>query len=312
MTSSSDTSDATTLDPAAIDSWRARLGRLGVWAATDAMSVDTAGAFAPEVEALGYGALWLPETLGRDPFAHAAHLADRTDGLLLATGIANIHHRHPGPMLQATNTLAEQSGGRFLLGIGVSHQPMVEGLRGLDYGKPLSMMRKYLDGMDASPYMSVPPPAPAPRLLAALGPKMLELAAERADGAHPYFTTPEHTATAREILGPDKLLCVEQKVVLTEDATEGRETAHAALGMYATLPNYRNNWLRLGYTEDEIESRDPRFVDAVVAWGSVDALQARVQAHLDAGADHVCIQALSIGSPFKADRNTLAALAPNT
>ena len=304
--------ETSTLDSSTIEGWRARLGRIGVWCATDGMPVDKAAAFAQEVEGHGYGALWLPETLGRDPFAHAAHLAEGTDRLLLATGIANIHHRHPGAMLQAANTVGEQSGGRFLLGIGVSHQPVVEGLRGLDYGKPVATMRTYLDGMDASPYMSVPPSEPVPRLLAALGPKMLELAATRADGAHPYFATPEHTARARAILGPDKLLCVEQKVVLTEDATEGRETANAALSMYADLPNYRNNWLRLGYTEDEIESRDPRFVDAVVAWGAPDALLARVQEHLDAGADHVCIQALSIGSPFKADRDALATLAPGT
>jgi probable F420-dependent oxidoreductase len=308
MSSSPDTSPTGT----DIDDWRARLGRIGVWCATDGMDVEKAAAFAEEVEGHGYGALWLPETLGRDPFAHAAHLADRTSRLLLATGIANIHHRHPGAMLQAANTVGEQSGGRFLLGVGVSHQPVVEGLRGLDYGKPVATMRTYLDGMDGSPYMAVAPQQPVPRLLAALGPKMLELAAARADGAHPYFTTPEHTATARSILGPDKLLCVEQKVVLTEDATEGRETANAALSLYADLPNYRNNWLRLGYTEEEIESRDPRFVDAVVAWGPADALQARVQAHLDAGADHVCIQALSIGSPFKVDRATLATLAPGS
>ncbi len=305
-------SDTSTLPSAAIEGWRARLGRIGVWCATDGMGVEKAAAFAQEVEGHGYGALWLPETLGRDPFAHAAHLAEGTDRLLLATGIANIHHRHPGAMLQAANTVGEQSGNRFLLGIGVSHQPVVEGLRGLDYGKPVATMRTYLDGMDASPYMSVPPSEPVPRLLAALGPKMLELAASRTDGAHPYFATPEHTATARSILGPDKLLCVEQKVVLTEDATEGRETANAALSMYAELPNYRNNWLRLGYTEDEIESRDPRFVDAVVAWGAPDALRARVKEHLDAGADHVCIQALSIGSPFKVDRDALATLAPGT
>ena len=303
-------SDISTAAASTIEGWRARLGRIGVWCATDGMSVEKAAAFAKEVEGHGYGALWLPETLGRDPFAHAAHLADGTDRLLLATGIANIHHRHPGAMLQAANTVGEQSGGRFLLGIGVSHQPVVEGLRGLDYGKPVSLMRTYLDAMDASPYMSVPPEAPVPRLLAALGPKMLELAATRADGAHPYFTTPDHTATARSILGPDKLLCVEQKVVLTEEAGEGRETANAALALYADLPNYRNNWLRLGFTEEEIESRDTRFVDAVVAWGSPDTLQARVQEHLDAGADHVCIQALGIGSPFKADRGALATLAP--
>jgi probable F420-dependent oxidoreductase len=290
--------------------WRDRIGRLGVWAGTDGMPVADAAGFASTLEGLGYGTLWIPETIGRDPFVHIAHLAGAADRLTFATGIANIHHRHPGAMLQASNALAEQTGGRFVLGVGVSHQPMVAGLRGLPYDKPLATMRTYLEAMDASPYMAVAPAEPAPRLLAALGPKMLELAASGADGAHPYWTTPEHTATARSIMGPDKLLCVEQKVVLTEDADEARATAAAALAVYINLPNYRNSWLRLGFTEEEISGHDPRFVDAVVAWGSADALADRIQEHHDAGADHVCVQALTPGHPFRADLDALRALAP--
>lgn len=293
-----------------ITAWRERIGRLGAWAPTDMMSVPDAVAFAQLLEELGYGTLWVPETIGRDPFVHLAHLADHTSTLRFATGIASIHHRHPGAMVQAANTLAEQTDGRFVLGLGVSHQPMVDGVRGLSYDKPLSTMRTYLEQMDASPYMAPAPSEPAPRLLAALGPKMLELAATRADGAHPYWTTPAHTATAREILGPDKLLCVEQKVVLTDDAEVARGTAIGALSVYINLPNYRNSWLRLGFTDEEIGGHAPRFLDAVVAWGDVAAIQERVDEHIDAGADHVCVQALTPGHPFTADRDALRALAP--
>ena len=286
-----------------------RLQTPGVWFFTDGMSAAEAAEAAARIEQLGFSALWLPETVGRDPFAHIAFLAEHTDSLILATGIANIFHRHPGPMKQAANALAEQTGQRFVLGLGVSHAPLVEGLRKLDYRKPLSQMRTYLEAMDASPYGAVEVEAP-PRLLGALGPRMLELARDQADGAHPYFTTPEHTRQAREILGEDKLLCVEQKVVLSTDADQAREIANKAIEMYAGLPNYRNNWLRLGFTEDEIEHRDPRFVDAVVAWGDEEALQERVRAHYDAGATHVCVQPLSSGRRGSLDWATLEALAP--
>jgi probable F420-dependent oxidoreductase len=289
---------------------RERLSTTGVWYFTDGMSAGEAAEFAQRVESLGYSTLWLPDTVGRDPFAHIAWLASQTTTLQFATGIANIYHRHPGPMLQATNTLAEQTGGRFVLGLGVSHGPMVEGVRGLDYSKPLTTMREYLAAMDSSPYRGQQGPERPLRLLAALGPKMLELARDAADGAHPYWTTPEHTAQARDILGPDKLLCVEQKVVLSTDPAAAREAANAALSIYAALPNYRNNWIRLGFSDDEIEQRDPRFVDAVVAWGDADAVHARVQAHYDAGADHVCIQPLSTQGPLDLDWSALEALAP--
>ena len=288
----------------------ATLDTPGVWYFTDGMSAAEAATFAQRIEALGYSTLWLPETTGRDPFAHIAFLATETTALTFATGIANIFHRHPGMMAQAANTVAEQAGGRFILGLGVSHAPMVAGLRKLDYSHPLQQMRDYLAGMDASPCTAPLPPSPVPLLLAALGPKMLALAAEQADGAHPYFSTPEHTALARQILGPDKLLCVEQKVVLSTDATAARAAANAAIRIYAGLPNYRNNWIRLGFTDEEIERRDNRFVDAVVAWGDESAIRARVQAHYDAGATHVCIQPLSTAGPRELDWAALEALAP--
>jgi probable F420-dependent oxidoreductase len=287
-----------------------RLETLGVWYFTDGMSVDDAIEFARRVEQLGYSALWLPDTVGRDPFTHIAHLADVTSTLVFATGIASIFHRHAGPMKQAANTLAEQTGGRFVLGLGVSHGPMVEGLRKLDYSKPLSQMREYLATMDASPYSSVPPETAPPRLLAALGPKMLELARDAADGAHPYWTTPRHTAQAREILGADKLLCVEQKVVLSTDASRAREAAVRALTPYATLPNYENTWRRLGFTEEQIEHRDDAFVDAVVAWGDADTIRARLREHYDAGASHVCIQPVPVDPARGVDWACLEALAP--
>jgi probable F420-dependent oxidoreductase len=290
----------------------APLQTLGVWYFTDAMSAPEAATFAQRVESLGYSTLWLPETTGRDPFAHIAFLSNETSSLRFATGIANVFHRHPGMMKQVANTLAEQTGDRFLLGLGVSHGPLVAGLRKLDYSKPLTQMRTYLEGMDASPYSARKPDAAPQRVLAALGPKMLALSAELADGAHPYWSTPVHTAEAREILGPDKLLCVEQKIVLTTDASAARAAASLALGVYDKLPNYRNNWLRLGFTDDEIDQRAPRFVDAVVAWGDESAIRARIVEHYDAGATHVCIQPLSPdpAEPYRLDVRALEALAP--
>ena len=290
---------------------RERLKTTGVWYFTDGMAVEAAGQFATKIEALGYSTLWLPDTVGRDPMAHIAYLATKAPTLTFATGIASIFHRHPGPMKQAALTLSEQTGGRFVLGLGVSHAPMVAGVRQLDYSRPLSQMRAYLEAMSSSPYGAPAPAEQPPTLLAALGPKMLELSRTHADGAHPYWTTPEHTAEARAILGPDKLLCVEQKVVLTTDAAAARAAASGAVRVYAGLPNYRNNWLRLGFSDDEIDQRDSRFIDALVAWGDEDAVRSRLQAHHDAGADHVCIQPLSVEGFGQLDWAALEALAPS-
>ena len=289
---------------------RDRLSTTGVWYFTDGMSSGEAAEAAGRIESLGYSTLWLPDTVGRDPFAHIAWLASQTTTLQYATGIANIFHRHPGPMKQVANTLAEQTGGRFVLGLGVSHGPMVAGLRGLDYSKPLTKMRDYLAAMETQPYRGIAPEDEPLVLLAALGPKMLELSASAADGAHPYWTTPEHTAMAREALGPDALLCVEQKVVFTTDADAARAAGNQQIDRYAALPNYRNNWIRLGFSDDEIEQRDHRFVDAVVVWGDEDRVRAGVQAHCDAGADHVCVQPVNPDMSADIDWNALELLAP--
>lgn len=276
-----------------------KLGKLGVWYFTDGMHAEQAAATAQRIEGLGYAALWLPETVGRHPFAHAAWLLAKTQKLVIATGIASIYHREPGVTMAAQKTLAEQSGDRFLLGLGVSHKPMVEGVRGLKYGKPVATMRDYLGKMDASPYSAVPPADAPPRVIAALGPKMLELARDACTGAHPYFSSPDHTAMARGILGPTPWLCVEQKVVLERDATKARTMARAAAQMYLGLPNYRNNWLRMGLTEGDLgNGGSDKFIDTTFAWGSAETIKARIKAHFDAGASHVCIQPINPDGSF--------------
>jgi len=266
---------------------------IGLWTfQVDTQPVSLGRELAAEIENLGYGALWLPEAAGRDAVVSATLLLGATQRLTLGTGVVPLYAREPPILNAAWKTLEDAYPGRFVLGIGVSHAPLVEGILGSDYGPPLATMRSYLERMDAAPFFAAPPPRPPRRVLAALGPKMLALAAERADGALTYNCTPEHTAAARPVMG-EKMLAVEQKVALTSDPTEARDIARNTLRIYTGLPNYVNNWLRLGFGGDEISGLADRFVDAVVAWGDDDALRARVQAHLDAGADHVCVQVLS-------------------
>ena len=290
-----------------------KLRTRGVWFFTETMDSDHAIAFAQKVESLNYSALWLPETTGRDPFSHISMLLANTERLVFATGIVNIHHRHPGVTKQAATTLAEMCDSRFLLGLGVSHAPLVEGLRQLDYSKPLSAMRNYLTAMKNSPYTSVPPSEDPPCVLAALGPKMMELAAEMTDGAHPYWTTPEHTAQARELLGKDKMLCVEQKVAFTSDKEVAYQTVRTELARYIHLPNYRNNWKRLGFSEEEIDTTSDRFIDELVAWGTLDQINERLNEHEEAGASHICIQPLAVHGEFGNPHwEALEALSPNS
>lgn len=289
------------------------LPKLGVWFFTDGMNASDAAGFVQQLEAMGYGALWIPEAIGRHPFAHAAWLLANTEKLVIATGIASIYNRDPGSTLAGAKTLAEQSGGRFVLGLGVSHQPMVEMVRGHEYGKPVTTMRNYLENMQKAQamYRATPPAKDAPVVLAALGPKMLELSATAAQGAHPYFTTPAHTKTAREIMGPDAWLCVEQKVIGTNDPAVAREHARTTARTYAGLPNYRNNWLRLGFAESDINDLTDDFIDATFAWGEPEAIQARIDAHFEAGASHVCVQPVNPrGNLIEPDMDLLAKLAP--
>jgi probable F420-dependent oxidoreductase len=270
------------------------LGPVGIWTSVlDAHPTALTQEAARELEELGFETLWIPEAVGRDPFVQAANLLAATSRLRLATGIANIYARDPMTMSAAQKTLAEAYPDRFLLGLGVSHAHLVERLRKHSYDKPLSHMSQYLDGMDNALFMAVGPPQPPPRVLAALGPKMLRLAAAKAAGAHPYFTTPDHTATARSTLGPGPLLAPEQMVVLDTDPSRARETARKGMAVYLRAPNYLNNLARLGFSEDDWkDGGNDRLVDAIVAWGDLGAVATRVKAHHDAGADHVCVQVL--------------------
>jgi probable F420-dependent oxidoreductase len=270
-------------------------GPVGIWTfALDRLPAAQAREVAGELEELGYGAIWVPEAIGRDPLVHAALLLDDTDRIVVATGIASVHGREPLTMAAGARTLTEAFPERFILGLGVSHAPMVEGIFGRTYESPIATMRAYLDGIDAAPYAAAAPTREPFRVLAALGPRMLELARERAQGAHPYLVTPEHTARAREILGAGRLLAPEQTVLLETDAAEARRIGRDALALYLDLPNYTNNWKRLGFTDDDLaDGGSDRLVDGVIAWGDVDAVAARVKAHHDAGADHVAVQVLT-------------------
>jgi len=286
------------------------LGRLGIWTfALDAQPASVAQEMAAELETLGYGAIWIPEAVGRDPMVNAFLLLSGTERITVATGIASIYARGAMTMTSGWKALSEAFPGRFLLGLGVSHQPAVEGMRNQTYGPPLSTMRAYLDAMDAALYLAAQPTMEPQRCLAALGPKMLELAAARTRGAHPYYVPPEHTAFARGVLGSGPLLAPEQKVILETDAATAREIARANITGYLGWPNYANNLRRLGFTEEDITQCSDRLVDAIVVWGDVETVRTRVQAHIDAGADHVCLQVLPYtdGAQVRRDWQELAA-----
>jgi probable F420-dependent oxidoreductase len=273
----------------------ARLGRVGVWSfALQRLPAVDAGAAMRTFEELGYPAVWMPESVGsKEVLAHSALLLGASERAIVAPGIASIYARDPMAMANGAKALAEAYPGRFVLGIGVSHAPSVA-VRGGSYGKPVETMREYLDGMASAAYAGPEPSEAVPLVLAALGPRMLELAAERADGAHPYFVPVEHTAVARAAVGSETCLAVEQTAVLSTDPSEGRRIGRAFARHYLALPNYANNLRRLGWPDEDIASDgSDRLIDAVVAWGDVDAIVARVRAQLDAGADHVCVQVRS-------------------
>jgi probable F420-dependent oxidoreductase len=270
------------------------LGRIGIWTAVlDAVPSAEAQRLAGVIEEAGFETLWIPETIGRDPFVSATLLLSSTSTLRVATGIANIYARDALTMANTQRTLEEAFPGRFLLGLGVSHHHLVDHIRHHDYSKPYSRMVAYLDGMDSSLFMAVGPSERPPTVLAALGPKMLRLAGERTAGAHPYFVPVEHTAQARELLGEGPVLAPEQMVVLETDPARAREIARGAMAIYLGAPNYVNNLKRLGFTDEDVAGGgSDALVDAIVAWGTVDDVRARVDAHVAAGADHVCVQVL--------------------
>ena len=293
-----------------------QLGRLGVW--IGAFAVAPAAEALPAaraVEELGYDTLWYPEGLGtRESFTNGAVLLGATERMRIASGIANIWARDAVAAANAARVLADAFGDRFLLGLGVSHPRQVDP-RGHRYERPVAHMSAYLDAMDADPFVSPDGTAAArprvPRVLAALRPAMLRLAREKALGAHTYLVPVEHTRRARELLGPDALLIVEQKVVLADDPAEARARARAAIEWYLDTPNYVDNLRWLGFSDDDFaDGGSDALVDALVAAGDEEAIRRRVQEHFDAGATQVAIQPLEDGDPF--GRETLRRLAPVT
>ncbi|MSQ46908.1 MAG: TIGR03620 family F420-dependent LLM class oxidoreductase [Deltaproteobacteria bacterium] len=277
------------------------IGKVGIWFFLDAMTAPDSAKFAQAVEKAGYKALWIPEAVGREPFAHATYLLDHTERLFIATGIANIWARDAITMAAASKTVAELSGGRFVLGIGVSHKPLVLNLRGHSYEKPYSYMKDYLPKMKSALYRAPEPKEEVPIVLAALHPKMLALCAEQTQGTHTYFVPPEHTAKVRAQIGPKPWICAAQAVILEKDATKARTMARQYMKTYVPrLPNYTNNLKALGYGDAEFANGcSDRLVDDIVAWGSEEKIQDRIDAHLKAGATHVCIL------PIRADNETL-------
>jgi probable F420-dependent oxidoreductase len=270
------------------------LGKFGLWTfALERQPWARAKDAAAEIEEMGWSAIWVPEATNRNAFVNATLLLGATQRCVIATGVAPIHHRDAVASANGQRALDEAFPGRFVLGLGVSHQWLVEGVRGGHYTAPLATMRAYLEAMDKAPFTAHPPSVPGRRVLAALGPKMLALAAEHADGAHPYLTTPAHTARAREILGPDKILAPDQKLVVETDPAEARRIARMHLAGYLTQPNYRNSFVRQGFAESDLDDGgSDAFIDRIVAWGSVEQVCARVREHLDAGASHVAVQPL--------------------
>ena len=265
------------------------LAGVGVWSSQlrygDAGEAAEAAA---ELEELGFTALWIPD-VGGPVLDSVGQLLSSTKQVVIATGILNLWMHDPSDVAASYASLAATHGERFLLGIGVSHAPLIDSKEPGLYRKPLAATRAYLDALDAT---EQPVPV-ANRVLAALGPKMLELAATRSRGAHPYLVTPDHTRYAREHLGDGPLLLPEQTVLLTDDKAEARAVGTDWLRAYLALPNYANNLLRSGFTQDDLTSVSDRLFDAIIAWGDEEAVLRRVNEHLSAGADHVCVQVLT-------------------
>jgi probable F420-dependent oxidoreductase len=259
------------------------LGKVGVWAMElrfgDPGFMRDAAA---ELEAAGYGAVWLPGGVGGDILDSMSRLLDATQQIGVASGIYNIWKHEPKEAGDWWRSLSAAHQKRAMLGIGISHGPLI----GEGYGAPLANMRAYLDKLDAEQI---------PRdhmCIGALRQKMLELSRDRTAGAHPYFMPPAHTARARGVLGPNAVLAPEQKVILSADAAKAREIARKAMAIYVGLPNYVNAWLSLGYAEEDVRNMSDHVIDALFAWGDLDQIKARVDAHHAAGADHVCLQVL--------------------
>jgi probable F420-dependent oxidoreductase len=283
------------------------LSGIGVWSSQLRYGDSSEAAdAAAELEELGFTALWIPD-VGGPVLDSVDHLLSSTKQTVIATGILNLWMHEPSDVAARYASLTKTHGERFLLGIGVSHAPLIDSREPGLYRKPLAATRAFLDAIDAT---ETPVPVEN-RVLAALGPKMLELSATRARGAHPYLVTPDHTRTAREVLGDGPLLLPEQTVFLADSRDEARAVGTDWLRHYLALPNYANNMLRSGFTQDDLDSVSDRLFDAIIAWGDEDAIARRVDEHKQAGADHVCVQALTVeprGFPREQWRRLASAL----
>ncbi len=288
------------------------IGKLGIWFFLDAMTAPETVDFARKAEQLGYGAMWIPEAVGREPFAHIGYLAAHTERIVFATGIANIYARDAITMAAASKTVAEASGGRFLLGIGVSHRPLVTNLRGHAYDKPYTYMKEYLPKMKTALYRAPQPREEVPVVIAALHPKMLQLAATETNGTHTYFVPPEHTSKARAAIGPGPWICAAQAVILETDPVKARAMARTYMKTYVPrLPNYTRNLKALGWQDKDFENGcSDALVDAIVAWGDENRIRDRIQAHWNAGATHVCILPIRSDNESLPDLRVMEALAP--
>ncbi len=283
-----------------------QLGRLGVWYPIDRLDGAGLRRLLGKIEGLGFATFWYPEAAGYESLSIASFMLANTSRLMIGSSIANIYARDPFTARCGLRTLSSLYDDRFILGLGVSHAPMVEKLRGHVYDKPVPTMRRYLDGVYENPSNA----GDWPVMIAALGPLMLKLAAERTAGALPYNVTPDHTRQARAALGPDKLLAVEQKVCLETDPVVARSLARRELHRYMAMTNYRNNWLRIGFTEADLaDGGSDRFLDAMVLWGDAATIARGLRAHFDAGANQVCIQPVHAEGDAEARDRMLETLA---
>lgn len=284
-------------------------GRVGIWSVgLRRADVDAAVQSACELDSLGFAAVWIPGSSGGDLFDRVAAVLDATRSIVAATGVLNVWMHTVEEVAARSSELSAQFDDRFLLGIGCSHRPLVDRL-GLQYSAPLAKVAAFLDGLDDSTHVP-----PSRRVLAALGPRMLALAAARSAGAHPFNVTPTHTAMARQALGPASFLAPELKVILETAPTKAREIARAQLGLHLKLPNYVANLKRLGFGDDDLSGAgSDRLVDALVAWGDEETVRRRVAEHIDAGANHVCINVLTpdlADLPIETWRRLASALCP--
>lgn len=288
-----------------------KFGKFGVFTFTDIMDPGQLSDLAKRVEALGYSTLWYPEAINYEAFALGGYLLSQSEKLIVASGIANIYARDPTAAVMGHNSLNTMYGGRFVLGLGVSHAPIVSDMRGHDYTKPVATMRAYLDGMDQAWEGLGGAPAEKQVVLAALGPNMSKLSAERAIGAFPYNITPEQASISRGNMSADSAVICEQKVCLCSDPIVARAAARTSLATYMPLPNYYKNWFRLGFNEDDLkDGGSDRLMDAMVYWGTADEIKAKLQKYFDGSADQVVIQPIRPDGEAGPDWPALEALAP--